>query len=90
VDNSGKYPTSFGNLIAANGGVYLKVAPPDPAGGAYTLTVPAVGPCTMTQPNTYIIKDGGNHDTTTTQSLPSAVAGTKAIAYCSGSGIIAN
>jgi len=90
VDNSGTYPASFANLLAANGGVYLKVVPNDPAGGAaYALTVPAVAPCTQTQPNTYLITDGGNHDTTTTTSLPGK-AGTKNIDYCSGSGILGN
>ncbi len=86
----GQYPASFAALIAANSGVYLKLVPPDPAGGNYTLAVPAAAPCTMTQPNTYIITDGGNHDTTTSQSLPLAVPATKAIAYCSGSGLVAN
>ena len=86
VDNSGTYPASFANLIAANGGVYLKVTPNDPAGGGYTLAVPADGTCTQTQPNTYHITDGASHDTTTTGSLPGA-PGTAKIGYCSGSGI---
>ena len=86
VDNSGTYPSSFANLAAANGGVYLKNLPNDPAGGAYTLAVPAAAPCTATQPNTYLITDGGKHDTTTTQTAP--LTGTAKIDYCSGSGII--
>jgi len=87
VDNSGKYPASFANLIAANSGVYLKVLPADPAGGpAYALTVPAAAPCTMTQPNTYKITDGDNHDITTTLTVPSG--GDKGINYCSRSGLI--
>jgi prepilin-type N-terminal cleavage/methylation domain-containing protein len=87
VDNSGKYPTSIANLIAAQAGVYLKFAPADPAGGvAYALTVPAIAPCTSTQPNTYLITDGDNHDTTTTGSLPVGPGG-KGISYCSGSGL---
>ena len=93
VDNSGKYPASFANLIAANGGVYLKIVPADPAGGArnagsYGLAVPAAAPCTMTQANTYLITDGNGHDTTTTGSIP-AGPGT-GISYCSGSGILVN
>ena len=87
VDNGGTYPASFANLIAANGGVYLKVLPLDPAGGvAYALSVPAAAPCTATQPNTYLITDGKNHDTTTTTRLP-VTPGTKNIDYCSSSGI---
>src|ERR1700687_615117 len=87
VDNSGKYPTSFANLIAAHAGVYLKVLPADPAGGpAYALTVPAVAPCTATQSNTYLITDGDNHDTTTAKTSP--LTGGKGINYCSGSGLI--
>ena len=87
VDNSGTYPASFANLISANGGVYLKVLPNDPAGGvAYALNVPAVAPCTQTQVNTYLITDGKNHDTTTTINLP-VTPGTANIDYCSGSGI---
>jgi prepilin-type N-terminal cleavage/methylation domain-containing protein len=88
VDNSGTYPADFPSLIAANAGVYLKVVPPDPAGGvAYALAVPAVAPCTQLQPNTYKITDGQNHDTTTTTSLP-GTPGTAKISYCSGSGIL--
>ena len=87
VDNSGTYPASFALLIAANSGVYLKVVPKDPAGGNYLLAVPAVGPCSMLQPNTYIITDGDNHDTTTGGSLPGFAAGNKGITYCSGSGL---
>jgi len=87
VDN-GFYPTSFANLLAANNGAYLKVIPRDPAGGAaYALAVPATAPCTNTQPITYVITDGGNHDTTTTVNLPGK-AGTPNIDYCSGTGII--
>ena len=89
VDNNGTYPATFAALQAANGGVYLKVLPGDPAGGGYTLAVPAVAPCTALQPNTYYITDGDNHDTTTTANVPgNAGTGKKGIGYCSGSGLI--
>ncbi len=88
VDNSGTYPANFAALIAANAGVYLKLVPVDPAGGNYAMAVPAVAPCTMLQPNTYIITDGNNHDPTTGLSLPSYAAGNKGINYCSGSGLL--
>ena len=91
VDNSGTYPASFANLVAANGGVYLKIVPNDPAGGprnggSYAVAVPATAPCTMTQPNTYLITDGNGHDTTTTGSIPGGPG--SGISYCSGSGIL--
>jgi len=46
VDNNGTYPSTFAALVAANGGVYLKAVPPDPAGGVpYALVIPATAPC---------------------------------------------
>lgn len=89
VDNNGTYPASIAALQAAGTppGLYLKAVPTDPAGGVYTLTAPAAAPCTSTAPNTYLITDGDNHDTTTTGSLL-GTAGGRGIDYCSGSGII--
>ncbi len=90
VDFSGLYPASLAALAAVGPGTYLNPAaiPVDPAGGAYTLAVPAAAPCVNTPANSYIITDGDNHDPTTGLSLPAYVAGNKGVDYCSGSGLI--
>jgi prepilin-type N-terminal cleavage/methylation domain-containing protein len=87
VDNSGTYPASIAALAAVGPGTYLQVAPVDPAGGVYTLAVPAVAPCANTAANSYVITDGNLHDTTTMTSMIGYAAGDKGITYCSGSGL---
>ena len=94
VDHSGTYPATFAALITPPlpipPGTYLQVLPPDPAGGpAYALAVPAAVPCTNVAANSYLITDGGNHDTTTITSMPLYAAGDLHIVYCSGSGLAA-
>ena len=90
VDYGGTYPTSIAQLQAANGGVYLKNIPTDPAGGAYAIVVPAGAPCSALGSPSYQITDGNNHDSSTTQNLPNHTATTTGIDYCSGYGLSAH
>ncbi len=89
ADNAGSYPASIAVLQAANSGVYLKSVPPDPGGGAYTITNTAVAPCVSVGGGpTYTITDGDQHDPTTGTGIPGWVVGNKGVDYCAGTGLI--
>jgi len=89
VDNSGQYASSVTALTTANGGVYLKSVPADPAGGTYSITNAAAGPCSALGSNaTFTITDGDQHDPTTGTNLHNWVAGNRGVVYCAGTGMV--
>jgi len=73
VDNGGQYPSASApvdvSLFGGPGNPYLSSVPADPAGGGYFYVAPANGVCAPG--DSFKIRDGDNHDTTTLTQLPS-------------------
>jgi len=89
VDNGGQYPSASApldvSLFGGPGNPYLSSVPADPAGGSYFYVAPANGVCAAG--DSFKIRDGDNHDTTTLTQLPSYTPGVTGIRWCSGSGL---
>jgi type II secretion system protein G len=96
VDNSGQYPAAANVTTAlfaggknANGAVYMSAPPLDPVNSAQYVYTTAAADCNLGATVGYEISDTGGHDPTTTGSIPNALANSKTIFYCSGSGLSA-
>jgi type II secretion system protein G len=89
VDNDGQYPGSSGpvdvNLFGGPGNQYVSSVPADPAGGSYYYVTPANGICGSG--DSFKLRDGDQHDTSTLTQLPSYLPGVTGIRYCSSSGL---
>jgi general secretion pathway protein G len=89
VDNGGQYPSSSVvvdvNLFGGPGNPYLSAVPNDPAGGSYFYVAPANGVCGSG--DSFKLRDGDSHDTSTLTQLPSYAPGVTGIRWCSGSGL---
>jgi type II secretion system protein G len=89
VDNDGQYPASSApvdvNLFGGSGNPYLSSVPADPAGGTYFYVTPANGICGAG--DSFKLRDGDNHDSSTLTGLPGYLPGITGIRYCSGSGL---
>lgn len=89
VDSSGQYPGTSAlvdvNLFGGPGNPYLSSVPSDPAGGSYYYVTPANGVCGSG--DSFKLRDGANHDTSTLTQLPSYLPGVTGIRFCSGSGL---
>ena len=89
VDNDGQYPATSAvvdvNLFGGPGNPYLSSVPSDPAGGLYYYVTPANGVCGSG--DSFKLRDGDNHDTTTLTQLPSYLPGVTGVRWCSSSGL---
>ncbi len=89
VDNGGQYPSTSApvdvTLFGGAGNPYLGSVPNDPAGGSYYYVTPANGVCGSG--DSFKLRDGDNHDTTTLTQLPDYAPGITGIRWCSSSGL---
>ena len=89
VDNGGQFPTPSAvvdiNLFGGSGNPYVASVPSDPAGGSYLYVTPANGVCGSG--DSFKLRDGDNHDTSTLTQLPSYTPRVTGIRWCSGSGL---
>jgi prepilin-type N-terminal cleavage/methylation domain-containing protein len=94
VDHGGQIPASGpvdANMFGGAGNVYMAVPVHDPVTPALTYNYTTVpGPeCNAAGLLKYEIIDNGNHDPTTTGSVPNAAVNATTVVYCSGSGLTA-